>query len=64
MAGESGPLSEVVSGRLVGQFTMVPGDAQRLRGDDASSWFLSVEHDLELLHSPDLGKIILQPLSA
>ena len=64
MAGESGTLSEVVSGRLVGQFTMVPGDAQRLRGDDASSWFLSVEHDLELLHSPDLGKIILQPLSA
>jgi len=64
MTGESGTLSEVVSGRLVERFGMIPGDAQRLRGDDETSWFLSVEHDLELLHSPDLGKIILQPLTA
>jgi hypothetical protein len=64
MMSASGTLSEMVVERLVEQFSMEQGDAQRLPGDDATIWFLSVEHDFELLASGDLGVIILQPLSS
>jgi len=64
MMSASGTLSEMVVGRLIDYFSMAQGDAQRLPGDDSTAWFLSVEHDLELLASSDLGVIVLQPLSS
>jgi hypothetical protein len=64
MVSNSGTLSEMVVERLIDSFSMEEGDAQRLPGDDATAWFLSVEHDLELLASSNLGVIVVQPLSS